>query len=170
MENDHAYWSVGILNSAQPLSIWRHLYTKYIKLGRFLVIFALAAVFLNGCKKDRNTVGNFILNDTLTIKKGEVLINYDYDISICLDSVLNDSRCPLTYECIWAGNAELRFTFNTNDINTIFKLNTAHYQSFKSDTLIKGYRITLIGLSPYPQSSEIISQNDYRAEIIIKKE
>jgi hypothetical protein len=139
-------------------------------MGKFLIALAFIAIIITGCIKDKNSGGNLILNDTLIIKKGEVLFNYDKDISISLDSILNDSRCPLTYECIWAGNAELRFIFRVNKNYIVFKLNTTHFSSFITDTLIKCYRITLLGLSPYPRASEIISQEDYRAEILIKRE
>ena len=139
-------------------------------MGKFFIALALVAIILTNCIKDKDSGGNLILNDTLIIKKGEVLFNYDKDISISLDSILNDSRCPLTYECIWAGNAELKFIFRVNKNNIIFKLNTSHFSSFISDTLIKCYRITLLSLSPYPEASEIIPQEDYRAEILIKRE
>ena len=79
-----------------------------------------------------------------------------------LDSVLNDSRCPTGAECIWAGNAAVRFTYTSASSKVSFVLNTI--SSFRTDSLIEGYRIRMTKLSPYPVLGVAIKQSDYKGQ------
>lgn len=127
----------------------------------FAVVFSV--LFLS-CQKDISSS-----NQKIELKYGaasEEMLNGD---SIVLDSVLEDSRCPENATCIWEGNAKLRFIYRTKDkLNESFVLNT--YMGYRKDTLIKGFRIKLVKVSPYPRLDEDILQTDYRAELEIIKE
>jgi hypothetical protein len=118
---------------------------------------------------DFKSFDNLVLNDTIELSSGNCIydtLNYFY---ICLDSVLNDSRCPAGANCIWAGNAAVRFKFEKlNDAPILFTLNT--HISFPSDVVLNGYRITLLNLDPYPTMGFPIEQKNYKAKIIISKE
>ena len=124
--------------------------------GIFLVMLTL------GCKKELNS------DKTLEVKYGQPGNYADNSLVISLDSVLNDSRCPKNVYCIWAGNAEVRLVYSKDNHNVKFVLNTL--PSFRTDTVINGYRIKLVDLRPYPVSGIIIKQSDYKAEIKITKE
>ena len=81
-------------------------------------------------------------------------------MSICLDSVFNDSRCTTGVYCIWAGNGTVRFKYEKyKNKPVIFDLNTN--SQFRSDTIVDGYKFTLVGLSPYPAiGHQIIQKNN----------
>ncbi len=115
------------------------------------------------CKKDNNT-----LYRTTEIKYGESKVYADYNLTINLDSVLSDSRCPQNVNCIWAGNAEVRFIYSKDDKTVKFVLNTL--TSFRTDTLIYGYRIKLVDLTPYPEVGVTTEQIKYKAELKVIKE
>jgi hypothetical protein len=89
------------------------------------------------------------------------------NITVCLDSVLNDSRCPDGVECIWAGVAYCRFkaTLNNNAYN--FTLETLVAQN--NDTTINGYKFILDSLVPYPSIISPHSYTDYKAFITIRR-
>jgi len=111
---------------------------------------------------------NLILNDTVELSYRDYLYDPENHFYICLDSVLNDSRCPTGATCYWAGNAEVRFKFERlNYIPVLFTLNT--HINFPYDAKVNGYRITLLDLNPYPAGGPQIEQKDYKAEIIIIK-
>lgn len=133
-------------------------------------IIFLLLVFLVGfiaCKKDSEiTSYKLNLGDTTEIKINETLKNEENNISIQMDSVLNDSRCPSDCECFWAGNAEVRFIFKLENEEIRFTLNT--YLTPK-DYITNGYQISLLDLIPYPISMESISQNEYYAKMMIQK-
>ena len=107
------------------------------------------------------------LNDTIDLAYGKTYRNFERNISIRLDSVTEDSRCPYQVECVWAGNAQVRFNFALNNAMTPFSLNTL--SSFKTDTLISGYTIQLLELKPYPMQLIPIVQQDYIARIKITR-
>jgi hypothetical protein len=93
----------------------------------------------------------------------------DQTISISLDSVLNDSRCPNGAACVWVGNAAVRFSYTRETQNSFFVLNT--FANFRTDTLLDGYRIKLVQLNPYPQLGHLpIKQSEYKAELKVTKE
>jgi len=123
--------------------------------------FRVRNIKLTGIRK----CSDLTLNDTVELVYGKIYRNYEKNISIQLDSVTEESRCPLNVECFWAGNAIVKFKFTVNDIPTIFYLNTSG--GFVSDITISGYRIQLLGLMPYPVYPNPIKQADYIAKIKI---
>ena len=117
---------------------------------------------------DLEKYDKLIINDTVAISWLDCMYDPQEQILICLDSVLNDSRCPLGVQCFWEGNAEVRFKFERYpDGAVLFNLNT--HKGFRNDTIVDNYKFTLTGLSPYPKIGSRISQKDYKAEILIEK-
>lgn len=138
---------------------------KYFKnVGCLLIIVLIGFI---ACKSDPQiTSHNLILGDTVAIRIHETLINEVNGISILMDSVLGDSRCPLGAECIWAGNGEVRFIFKTDSQQVKFSLNTLLNPK---ESTINGCKITLLDLLPYPIVSHPINFNQYYAKILIQK-
>lgn len=140
----------------------------YLKsMQAFACMIFLLIISSAGCHKEEIRKGNFELGDTVVIRISQLLENKENNIRIRMDSVLNDSRCPLGVECIWAGNATVQFLFSSQ-INEIgFKLNTT---LSPKDTLINGYRISLVSLLPYPVWKHPFPYKEYSAKITVKKE
>jgi len=131
----------------------------------------LLVLLLSGCNKNSELTGDssFRLNDTLQLAINKSAVNNENQLSIRIDSVLNDSRCPSDVVCIWEGNAEVRFILTNDGGETKFVLNTHGGDNFKSDTIIDGYSIQLVNLKPYPVYTNEISNNEYVAELLIRK-
>jgi hypothetical protein len=107
---------------------------------------------------------NLIFNDPISLSYRDCLTDPENQMSICLDSVFNDSRCPIGVVCIWEGNATVRLKYEKyNGKPVLFDLNTNN--QFATDSLVDGYKFTLIGLSPYPEIGQQIIQKDYKAEL-----
>jgi len=134
-----------------------------------MIIFSgiLAVIIYTGCETDLNLKSTLILNDTIELANFETRYNYEKNLTLRMDSVLSDSRCPSNVVCIWAGNAEARFLFTVDSIQTDFILNTHGGSNFNTDTVISGYEIKLLKLSPYPEDPGEILQMEYHSEIII---
>ncbi|MFT3751643.1 MAG: hypothetical protein QM800_01810 [Paludibacter sp.] len=91
------------------------------------------------------------------------------DFRLEIDSVLNDSRCPIGAVCVWEGNAQVRFDLKTEgNYHYTFNLNT--HRSFRQDTLIRGIRFKLIDVLPYPDINKTFNYQDYRVKISAVKE
>jgi hypothetical protein len=134
-----------------------------------MMLFAgvLTAFIYSGCETDQELKSTLPLNDTIEIANFETKVNYENNIVLRMDSVLNDSRCPSNVQCVWEGNAEVRFLFTVDSIQTDFVLNTHGGNNFNSDTVIGGYSIKLLDLSPYPEDPGEILQEEYYSEIIV---
>lgn len=111
---------------------------------------------------------NLIFNDTIELSYQDCLYDPESRFYVCLDSVLNDSRCPTGVLCIWEGNAEVKLRFeNLNENPIYFNLNTN--SRFTTETIIDNYKFTLVGLNPYPIIGVKHPQNLYKAKLIVKK-
>jgi hypothetical protein len=126
---------------------------------------------LSSCNKSTELTGDssFSLNDTLQLPINKSAINNENQITVRIDSVLNDSRCPSDVVCVWEGNAAVRFILNNDGEETKFVLNTHGGDNFRKDTIIVGYSIQFVNLKPFPVSTRKISNDEYVAELLIKK-
>ena len=134
---------------------------------------ALLLVFgLSNCSKDNDLTGDssFKLNDTLKLAIDKSAINNEEQLTISIDSVLSDSRCPSDVVCVWEGNAEVRFLLNNDGKKLKFILNSHGGDNYPSDTTISGYYIKMVELHPYPVSTSKIANSEYVADLLIKKE
>jgi hypothetical protein len=134
-----------------------------------MIIFSgiLAALIYSGCETDLELKSTLLLNDTIEIANFETRYNCENNLSLRMDSVLADSRCPSSVQCVWEGNAEVRFFLIVDGIQTDFTLNTHGGSQFNADTVIQGYRIKLLELSPYPEEPGEILQVEYHSKIMV---
>lgn len=110
---------------------------------------------------------NVVLEDTISLSYHDCVNDLQNKFSVCFDSLLSDSRCPEGAVCFWEGNAEAKFRFQRfGGDPVLFNLNT--YHGFTNETVIDGYRIKLVGLTPQASLSARIKPK-YIASISIKK-
>ena len=119
------------------------------------------------CEKRAAPKTELAINQVIAIKQGQTLQNTSPPISLVLDSVLNDSRCPVDAACITAGNASVQFVFTSGDSLLTFALNT---DTSPVDSLAFGYRVELLELSPSPRAGGAIKQPDYSAKVKVTRD
>ena len=147
---------------------------------RFICLIFFGIFCCTACKKDNRVA---LSNGGLVISNGETegsnTINYndcsqtDYKgdhVRICLDSLIEDSRCPLGVVCIWQGTAIAKFSVTVNDHQRPVTLSTFKLPGFPSDTILMGYKIEFVDLLPYPDINKSHDISEYRAEITITKQ
>ena len=111
----------------------------------------------------------FNYNDTVLIPVNSFVQSADKKYIIKCDSVLSDSRCPLMAECVWAGTAEVRFTFSAKDYESkTAELFTVNNKEQTDSTNYNGLKIKLLDLIPYPESYNV-DYKSYKAKILIQK-
>jgi hypothetical protein len=119
--------------------------------------------------EDPVVINNLILNDTVPLAFHDCLADRDNKFYICLDSIVNESRCPIGLECFWAGMATVKFKFQSyQNTPQYFYLSTAI--DIENKTILPGYSIKLVGLEPFPSKDFKINQNEYKAKLLITKE
>ena len=73
-------------------------------------------------------------------------------------NVVEDSRCPKGTQCIWAGNAKVKFRVSDRRRSRVFDLNTAKGNQTYS---FEGYQIRLVKVEPTPVVNEHIRRGEY---------
>ena len=73
--------------------------------GMILLVGLMAACIYSGCESDHTLKSTLPLNETIEIANFEAKYNYEHNIVLKMDSVLNDSRCPSNVQCLREGNA-----------------------------------------------------------------
>jgi hypothetical protein len=120
------------------------------------------------CKKlyvlDYVEYSNLRLNDTVDLAYKDCLYDFNRQSYICLDSVLEDSRCPEGLFCIWAGQARARFKIEKYNSNPVY----IDIKEGANDVVVSGYSFSFIKLLPYPKYGNQINAEEYKARIVIK--
>ena len=108
---------------------------------RYFAFIILIFLFASCDKKIIDNLGSDLpLNKEFVIENGSTKNNLEENISLQMVSVANDSRCPSDVECVWEGDAEVNLVFNSP-----------------------------LGIHPYPISTKVISQSEYKATIFVTK-
>lgn len=109
-----------------------------------------------------------LLNDTIEIFDRTCKFNSEYQFFLCLDSILEDSRCPTGALCIWEGDARIKFHFEKfNEQPVYFVLHTNPKAT--TEISIDRFKISLIDLHPYPSIHNRDPLRLRRADLIIKE-
>lgn len=100
--------------------------------------------------------------DEFELKLGEKITIGRDKASIEFVDLLEDSRCPLNVNCVWAGNGKVQLRFNTDDI----QLNTyLQPQEMNLDEV----NISLLSLDPYPEHPRQFDKEDYKVRLLITR-
>ena len=89
------------------------------------------------------------------------------DLTIEFVSLIEDSRCPIGVNCIWAGNAKVQIKVsNKKKASKIFELST----NLQPKTIdFECYEIALESLIPHPKADVSTNPNDYTAIFAVRK-
>jgi len=127
-----------------------------------LVITAALGIFFCACDAGEE----FDLEKQFDIKYDETITNNSNNLKIKFDDVANDNRCPKEAKCVWAGNAEVKFTFTSQSGSGSIQLNT---NIAPKDHKAFGYSIALKHLAPSKSVATSLKKKDYVATVVISK-
>ncbi|MBW8010176.1 MAG: hypothetical protein FVQ83_02885 [Chloroflexi bacterium] len=92
------------------------------------------------------------------------------DTDITFTHVTSESRCPSDVQCIWAGQVAIAIEVKQGG-KTLGEFELVLGSLIEEDESpsleIDGLIFLLIDVSPYPQSTQTIEQEDYRAELVV---
>ncbi len=81
--------------------------------------------------------------------------------------VVEDSRCPKDVDCVWAGNAKVKFELSRKGKETkIVELNTGLGDR---SAVYEGYEITIMDLLPHRSSQPSAVASNYEAVLTFAK-
>ncbi|WP_242907010.1 hypothetical protein [Actinomadura terrae] len=89
-------------------------------------------------------------------------------LTVRFDEVRDDSRCPVTVNCVWAGDATVRLTITAeNAAPTAHDLHVAGTTA--KTAAVPGFRVSLVGLTPERQSTKPLPKDAYRAKLQVDR-
>lgn len=124
------------------------------------------------CKEiDMDGVKRAELNKPITLSVNEKAVISNNGLMLEL-SAINDSRCPVTANCIWAGNAVVKLSISGTGVenaNLDFCLGQCDQRFQEADTVLiqqnnQSYALILTKVEPYPGTAD-----DTKTAILILK-
>ena len=129
-----------------------------------IVILAFVLMSLFGCEKE-NITDNSDFIETFELVTNACKTSFEQS-TICLDTILSDSRCATGTVCKWEGNATIELDLTTHDDGN-YKVVLNTNPGYPIDTIIGNIYILLTDLTPYPEIGTVIYPNDYTAKLKI---
>ena len=129
------------------------------------VAFLFLSAFIISCEQPASSIGQKI-EEEFILKFGQsTQIQYRDEFIIKFKDVVEDSRCPINVDCVWAGNAKILLKIAQTDyiINSTLEPKEIYYSGQEGIQ----YRIKLISVSPYPNSEEKIILKNYSVRLIV---
>jgi hypothetical protein len=106
------------------------------------------------------------LGEPFDVRVGQTAYLADTRLSIRLEGVPEDSRCPRDVVCVWAGNARVILALRDGE-NT----DSASLSSTLEPHAVSrwDYRIELVGVEPATKAGEPIPQSEYRIRLLVNR-
>ena len=130
-----------------------------------ILMHAVLALTLAACKSDR-----FELGVPFTLKEGGIATaKEDKTLEISMVEVMEDSRCPVNVNCIWEGEATVRFTLaqGSQPPEEMTLTLRGGYRDLAVGRF-SGYSISLLRLDPYPVADAKTEKGAYTAQLVVK--
>lgn len=102
--------------------------------------------------------------DTITVKVAKQKRAPRSKVTVKLLSVVEDSRCPIGTNCIWAGNATVKVQLSFNGKTETVELNT---DTGRRGGKIDYWAVNLESLSPAPKAGTTLDPRKYVAKFTI---
>jgi hypothetical protein len=111
-------------------------------------------------------------NNTITAHLGEpfqlrinqTAIIMPDNMSIRFSDVLEDSRCPTSVVCAWAG--QVTISLNVTELGPSFPSILNLMSGLNSSANVDSHIVELLEVEPYPMMDGIIPKGDYRANLM----
>ncbi|MDQ4079599.1 MAG: hypothetical protein M3125_02480 [Gemmatimonadota bacterium] len=106
------------------------------------------------------------LGEPFDVRVGQTAFLADTRLSIRIEGVPEDSRCPRDVQCVWAGNARVALELRDGE-NT----DTASVSSTLEPHAVTrwDYRIELVEVKPVSTEGQPIPQSEYRIRLLVDR-
>lgn len=110
-------------------------------------------------------VPSFGLNQEFDIPFGQRVnvIDGSNSFGIQFTDLIEESRCPTGYQCVWAGRALVELMM---DSTNAFTLSTEQ----QSDSAVyQDYIVELRAVSPYPEAGHTVDEEKYEVTLVVRR-
>lgn len=131
-----------------------------------LLVPALSILALTACTQEKFTLGT-----PFALKEGEsVVAREDKMLEVQFGRVVEDSRCPVNVNCIWEGEAVVKFAVLQAGMpeDTVTLTLRGGYRDLASQR-IGPYTVSLLRLDPYPVADAKTPKGAYAAQLLVER-
>ena len=131
------------------------------------LLFLLPMVMLAACGSDTGDPDvmpasvppgqEYVVGFGETILVGKLLLEFT--------TLAEDSRCPASVMCVWAGNVRVLITATRGRATTVLELNLN--PQFPTRAVFEGYVIELRSVDPYPATPAPLPVQDYTVTLFV---
>ena len=104
--------------------------------------------------------------DNVTVKAGQQKSAKRSKLKIKFVSVVEDSRCPIGVNCVWAGNAKIKVMVTSARGTETFEMNTG---LGPKGNQYDGWAINLDSLTPLPRANVTTDPKSYQAKFTVTR-
>jgi hypothetical protein len=106
------------------------------------------------------------LGEQFDIRVGETAYIADTHLSIRVNGVPEDSRCPRDVVCVWAGNARVSLTLRDASNTDAVDLNS----TLEPRAITRGgYTVQLVDVQPVPTAGQPIPAREYVIRLVVTR-
>ncbi len=133
----------------------------------FVFLFVLTTSIVSAC--DSSPTGPASnLPATVQLQVGESVVLASGGLSVSYLETTQDSRCPVTVECVWEGEGVVRISLSDDGgVLGSPSLSTNLHGSSPNAVRLDRYLLTVVDLDPYPETPGGIPPSDYRLTLRI---
>jgi len=138
------------------------------KIGRVrALVVSLTGLLLAACDVPRPIAPDlsaYRFGESIVVPAGGKPVKVEGQLVVSFVSLQQDGRCPKQVTCVWQGVATVNMTtYIERDVGPVhaFQLSTTP-ESARSETYV-GFRIELVDLAPYPETTEKVDPESYVA-------
>jgi hypothetical protein len=119
--------------------------------------------------QDRSPAGSPKLGEPFVLKVDETSRVTDENLSVRLEGVTDDSRCPVDAQCVWAGDALVEVTMEKPPAAA--EARTLHTSDRAGrEAVYEGLVIRVLDLKPQRKEGTTIAPGDYRVTLVVEKD
>lgn len=107
------------------------------------------------------------LDSVFSLAMGQTALLPSEQLSIQFVAVLEDSRCPVDVQCVWAGNAKVSIEIKQSGHATQTRILNSNLEP--REVAYEGFQIRFEDLAPQPRSNSQIRREDYRLSLSVSK-
>jgi hypothetical protein len=147
---------------------------------RYIALILLSFSILSACQRtDSPAEVAATVDMEFNLAPDQSAVVRDTGLTITLDSVVGDDRCPSEVECVASGPVEVSLSVQKgNETPADFTLQTFTDQNGRSPNLafegitnqveVAGYLIRIVAVTPYPQNPEVkMDPSDYHVTLLV---
>ena len=132
-------------------------------------IYSALAIAVLCLSSDRAGVGLAARqDDSIVLTPGASHLIPDTDLTVVFEAVVEDSRCPVGTNCVWAGDATVRLRVDSPRAKAASILLHTNEQ-FPQEAAHGGIRLRLVSLAPQPTADGPPRPDSYRATLNIRR-